>query len=273
MVRGDGNGGLSARTVRYIHTIVHAAFRAAVRDGRLATNPADKAVPPSARQAASPEMQTWSSDELQVFLGWSQRERDELYPAWLLLAITGMRRGELLALRWGDVDLDALTVSVRRSATLVKSKGAGEQIVIGPPKSGKPRVVDIDPQTAAVLRAHRAARASLTLAFGRPDGYVFGDLTGGVRHPERFSRTFQSRVRVAQRALGADAVPTIRLHDVRHTAASLMLRNGEHPKIVSERLGHVKVSVTLDIYSHAVPTLQRAAAGRLAALVFGDGHR
>lgn len=267
--RADGAGGLSARTVRYIHTIIHAAFKAAVRDGRLATNPADKAVPPSAREAASPEMQTWTSEQLQAFLSWSLGDQDELYPAWLLLAITGMRRGELLALRWGDVDTDAGRVSIRRSATLVKTKGDGESIEIGPPKSGRSRVVDIDPQTVSVLRSHRAARAGLSLTFGRPDAYVFGDLAGGIRHPERFSRTFQSRVRRARAALGNDALPAIRCHDLRHTMATLALRNGEHPKIVSERLGHAKVSITLDIYSHAVPTLQREAAGRLAALVFG----
>lgn len=267
--RVDGAGGLSARTVRYVHTILHSALGAAVRDGRLAVNPADKATPPTAREAASPEMSTWSSEQLQAFLGWSASTDDELYPAWLLLAITGVRRGELLGLRWIDVDFDAETVAIRRSATLIKNAGEGERIEIGPPKSGRSRVVDVDQQTVAVLRSHRAARATLSLNFGRADAYLFGDLAGAVRHPERFSRTFQSRVRCARRALGDDALPALRLHDIRHTAATLMLRNGEHPKVVSERLGHAKVSITLDVYSHAVPTLQREAADRLAALVFG----
>ncbi len=94
--RADLAGGLSARTVRYIHTIIHSALGAAVRDGRLAVNPADKATPPPARAAASPEMHTWDGDQLRAFLDWSQSIQDELYPAWLLLAMTGMRRGEAL---------------------------------------------------------------------------------------------------------------------------------------------------------------------------------
>jgi integrase len=147
---------------------------------------------------------------------------DELHPAWLLLAITGMRRGELLALRWSDIDLAAGTVSVRRAAILIKNAGESERIEMGPPKSGRSRVVDIDLQTIAVVRSHRAAPASLSLSFRRPDAYVFGDVAGGVRHPERFSRTFQSRVRTAQRALGDEVLPSLRLHDLRHTAATLM---------------------------------------------------
>lgn len=178
------------------------------------------------------------------FLGWSFALPDELYAAWLTLAITGMRRGELLGLRWSDLDFDGATIGIRRSATLIKVRGEPERIEIGPPKSGRSRVVDVDPQTVAVLRAHRATRGSLSLSFARDGAYVFGDLAGAVRHPERFSRTFQNRVRAAQRDLGEEAVPMIRCHDVRHTAATLMLRNGEHPKIVSERLGHAKVAIT-----------------------------
>lgn len=265
----DGLGGLSARTVRYVHTIVHSALRSAVRDGLVAMNPADKASPPSARSAVAPETTTWTADQLRAFLAWSAEWGDELHPAWLVLAITGLRRGELLALLWRDVDLDVGSISVQRSATLVKHKGAGEEIVISPPKSGRSRVIDIDRVTADALRSHRAARGSLSLAFAREDALVFGDIAGRVRHPEHFSKSFVTRLRAAQRALDEDAVPTIRLHDLRHTAATLMLRNGEHPKIVSERLGHAKVSITLDVYSHALPTLQREAADRLAALVFG----
>lgn len=269
--RADGLGGLSARTVRYVATIIHASLKAAVRDGRLAVNPADKATPPSAKQAASPEMSTWTADQLRAFLDHAKANDDELHIAWLLLAITGMRRGELLALRWGDVDLDNATVSVRRSAVLVKQKGGGEETVIGPPKSGKARVVDIDGGTVAALRAHKKARGSISLGFARDDALVIGDLAGQVRHPERFSRTFQSRVTSAARKLAEQEVELsgIRLHDLRHTAATLMLRAGVHPKIVQERLGHATVSITMDVYSHALPTMQREAAGKLAAMVYG----
>lgn len=267
--RADGEGGLAPRTVRYVHTIVHAALKAAVRDGRLAVNPADKAVPPSAREAASPEMHTWSSEELRAFLDWSERTNDELHIAWLLLAMTGMRRGEALALRWRDIDFDAATLSVRRSVTVVKTKGAGETLVVGTPKSGKARVIDVDPETLGKLRSYRAQLASVLLSLGRDDALVLGTIEGDARHPERFSRTFGYRLTAARKALGEDTLPDIRLHDLRHTHATLLLRAGVHPKIVSERLGHSKVSITLDVYSHAVPTLQREAATKLASLVYG----
>lgn len=267
--RDSVGGGLSSRTVRYIHTILHSALAAAVNDGRLSINPADKAKPPGAKSAASPEMHTWTSDELRAFLEWTEKRHDELHAAWLLLAMTGMRRGEALGLRWGDVDFDVSTVSVRRSAGLVHTNGEGGQILIGTPKSGKARVIDLDPQTLATLRSYRTQRAALSLTFARADAYVFGTLDGSVRHPERFSRLFLQRLRDVRRALGEDVISEIRLHDLRHSHATLLLRAGVHPKIVSERLGHAKVSITLDVYSHAVPTLQREAATKLAGLVYG----
>ena len=162
--RADGAGGLGARTVRYIHTIMHSALAAAVDDNLIAVNPAAKAKPPTAKEAKSPEMQTWDADQLRTFLDWAERERPELYPAWLLLAMTGMRRGEALAVRWGDVDFEAGTLAVRRSAVLVKAKGEGERLEVGPPKSGKSRVIDLDGRTLAALRAHRAQRGALSLA-------------------------------------------------------------------------------------------------------------
>ncbi len=269
--RADGAGGLPARTVRYIHTIPHSALSAAVRDGRLAVNSADKAVPPSSRLAASPEMHTWSGEELGRFLDWARARDEELHPAWLVLAMTGMRRGEALALRWGDVDFDAATISVRRALTLVRNKGNVGEMVIGPPKSGKPRVIDVDEQTLAALRSYRAWRGSVALTLARADAYVLGRIDGAQRQPEHFSRSFQTQLAAARAELGEDLLPEIRLHDLRHTHATLLLAGGVHPKIVSERLGHAKISITLDTYSHVIPTLQREAASKLASLVYGAG--
>ncbi|MFD2093343.1 tyrosine-type recombinase/integrase [Blastococcus deserti] len=267
--RHDGAGGLGARTVRYIHTIIHSALAAAIDDSLIAVNPASKAKPPTAKQAKSPEMRTWDAGQLRTFLDWSERERPELYPAWLLLAMTGMRRGEALAVRWGDVDFEAGTLAVRRSAVLVKAKGEGQQLDVGPPKSGRSRVVDLDPRTLAALRAHRAQRGALSLSLARDDAYVLGRLDGGLRHPERLSREFGRQLASAARQLGDAMPPVIRLHDLRHTHATLYLRAGVHPKIVSERLGHATISITLDVYSHAMPTMQREAATQVAALIYG----
>lgn len=267
--RVDGQGGLSARTVRYIHTIVHSGLGAAVRDGLLAHNPADKADPPSAKAAASPEMRYWSADELRAFLDWSASRNDELHIAWTLLAMTGMRRGEALGLRWSDVDWESGRVSVQRALSLIRNKGEHEQLLVGPPKAGRPRVVDLDPGTVAALRSYRASRGAIALSLARDDAYVVGNLDGTPRHPERFSRSFMTRVAAAQRDLGEAVLPAIRLHDVRHTHASLLLRAGTPVKVVSERLGHANPTITLGTYAHVMPGMQREAAALFAAMLHG----
>lgn len=260
--------GLSPRTVRYVHTILRSALQAAVNSDRLVKNPADRATPPTVKQAKAPEMHTWSGEQLRAFLDWS-REHSTLHVAWLILAMTGMRRGELLGLRWRDVSLDDGVISVRRSLGLVRTKGAGYVLEEGATKSGKARAVDVDAQTMAALRAYRLERASASLSLARDDALVFGDDEGQPRHPERFSRGFAEALARCARALGDQAPPSIRLHDLRHTHATLALQAGVHPKIVQERLGHANVSITLDTYSHALPTMQREAASKMAALIYG----
>ena len=252
-----------------MHTILHKALADAVDAGLLVGNPAERARPPTAKQAKPPEMHPWDRQQLRTFLDWSAARDDDLHPAWLTLAMTGARRGELLALRWGDVDFDASTITIRRSAGVVKDHGAGERIVIGAPKSAKARLIDIDPYTNAVLRTHRRARAELSLVLTRSDALVFGDMEGHVRHPERFGREWRRQLAHAQDALGDGTLPTIRLHDLRHTHATLLLRDGVPVKVVSERLGHASPVITLTIYQHVVPGMQREAAERFAALVFG----
>lgn len=286
--RVDGAGGLSARTVRYVHTIVHRALRDAVEDGLLAVNPAGRAKPPTSAQAKPPELRYWTPSQLAAFLAWA-RDEDDLFSAWQLLAATGMRRGEVLALRWSDVDFTNARVAVRRSAVLVKHHGEGETIEVGTPKNTRARVVDVDERTVAVLRAHRVALAGIELRMARDDALVLPSNQGTIRHPERFSRSFVARISRAGRALavaqaagagkqlGADErqeqagqlLPLIRLHDLRHTHATALLLAGVHPKVVQERLGHRTISITLDTYSHVIPTMQRDAAELFMAAVYG----
>lgn len=178
-----------------------------------------------------------------------------------------------MALRWADIDLDGQVLAVRRSAGVIRERGKPERLVTRVPKSGKARTVDLDLDldrgTVAALRVHRRAAAEISLQLARDGALVVTHPDGTLRHPERFSREFARRLERCRRELGEGAPPMIRLHDLRHTCDTLMLRSGEHPKVVSERLGHSKVSITLDVYSHVGPTLQREAAGRLAALVYG----
>lgn len=127
-------------------------------------------------------MHPWDAGQLAAFLAWS-REHSELHAAWHVLAYTGMRRGELLALRWRDIDLDAATITLRRSAGLIRVKAEGAKVEKGPAKTGKPCVIDLDPGTVGVLRAWKKDRGGLALVLARDDALVFGDIGGRLRHP------------------------------------------------------------------------------------------
>lgn len=251
--------GLSARSVRYVHTITHRMFKDAVRWGRLARNPADAADPPRGAAGERAEFTTWTAVQVRAFLVGTSGDR--LGAAFVLLATTGMRRGEALGLRWGDLDLERGSASIRQTVITVN-----HAVQIGQPKTAKGRrAVTLDPGTVAVLREHRKRQVAerLQLGAGFTDhGLVFCHVVGGPLHPERFSRVFADRAR----QLG---LPPIRLHDLRHTWATLALAGGEHPKVVQERLGHANISITLDTYSHVTATLHAEAANRVAAIIFG----
>ena len=248
---------LSARTVRYIHTIIHGVLGQAVRDGLLMRNPADAATPPTAREAKAPEMTCWSG----------RHAAD--HAVWHVLAYTGMRRGEALSLRWRDIDPDAATVRIRRSAGIVRIAGERAEMIEDDTKSSKPRVVDLDPGTVAVLKAWRKQRGSMALQLARDDALVFGDVEGDHRNGEHVSRQFKRDEARFRRALGEDAPPEIRLHDLRHTHATILLTAREPVHVVSQRLGHASPIVTMAVYAHVLPGSQREAADLFARLVGG----
>ena len=250
--------GLKPRTVRYIHTIIHAALKDAMRWSRVPMNAADRADPPSAKASKAPEMMAWTHDQLGDFLEMMQGDRYR-FPL-LFLATTGCRRGEALGLRWSDVDLDRAVVSIRQQLTQSGFKPRT--------KSDKPRVIELDTATVAELRRWRAdqARERLLLGEGYHDeGLVFCFANGRPYSPERFSREFDRRL---SRPPFRDAVPRIRLHDLRHTWATLALVAGVDVKIVSERLGHSSPMITWQTYQHVIVGMQTDAAERVASLIF-----
>jgi integrase len=204
-------------------------------------------------------MRTWTAAELRAFLEHVQDER--LAALWMLAASTGMRRGEMLGLRWVDVDLDRGRVAVRQTLVI-----AGRQVVISEPKTSRSRrSIALDPRSVAALRSWRAAQAAERLAWGAgwtDSGLVFTREDGTPIHPEWLSDAFEWRIKTA-------GLPRIRLHDLRHTHASLGLAAGVPIKVMSERLGHTSSSFTADAYQHVTPGLEEEAAATVARLVFG----
>ena len=222
----------------------------------MARNPADAADLPKAAEASRPESITWTAEQLRTFLDGARSSRP--WAAYLLLPTSGMRRGEVLGLRWSDLDLDACRASIRQTVIAVKHTA-----MLGTPKTAKGRrTVTLDKGTVAALREHRKQRAAERLLMGagwRDNDLVFCHVDGTMIHPERFTRGFSEAVH----RLG---LPPIRLHDLRHGWATLALQAGVHPKVVQERLGHANIGITLDTYSHVVAGLHEDAAEQVAAL-------
>jgi integrase len=253
---------LSTTTVRYIHTIVRSALQMAYEWDLVPRNAADRAKPPKpkARGDRHNQFHTWDRRELGRFLAATEDER--LYPLWLLLATTGMRRGEALGLSWQAIDFGTSRLSVRRSLVDVDR---GEPIWSDPKTASGRRSLSLDTATLAALRSEKSRQARDRLLVGPAYtdlGLVFTHQDGSPLHPDTTSRNF--RHRAAELGLAP-----IRLHDLRHTWATLALEAGVHPKVVQERLGHSNVSITLDLYSHVSPAMQTDAADRVAALILG----
>jgi integrase len=249
---------LRADGLNYIHTIVHRAFKDAVRWGRLARNPADSSDPPHGGQK-SDGIHAWDAATLRSFLDDSRARGDRLHGLWVLLATTGMRRGEALGLRWRDVDLDASRVRIVQ--TLTQTRGVAS---ISEPKTARGRrPISLDKATVAVLREHRKQMLKERLLVG-PDfndaGFVFHQPDGSRPKPDAVSATFLRRVESS----GAERIT---LHGLRHTWATLALEKGIHPRVVQERLGHSTIAITLGIYSHVSPTLHDEAAELIGQLI------
>jgi integrase len=246
--RCKGAGSLSAQTVRHHHTALHKALQTALEWGLLSRNVADAVRQPRAQQ---PEMKTWDEDDMIRFL---EAAKDTPYYALFYLALfTGMRRSELLALRWQDIDFILSQVYVNRSLHQLKDGS----FVFRSPKTAKGRrLVSLPPSAVTMLGNHKKQQFAICLALGRiltDDDLIFSHRDGKPLRPNTITRAWS--------ILAAHAgLNVIRFHDARHTHASFMLKQGVHPKIVQERLGHASIQITLDTYSHVTPSLQQAAA-------------
>ena len=245
--------GLAPRTVQAMRIVLAAALKQGMRWQMVAWNVAGLVDGPKVPYR---EMRVLSPEQARTFLASCQGER--LEALYLLALATGLRRGELLALKWEDIYLNAEKLSVRR--TLGRSSTQG--IVIAEPKTAQGRrTLRLSSPLVAALKAHRKRQLEQRLQAGpewREGGWVFTTSVGTTINPRGLGIDFG-------RMLTKAALPAIRFHDLRHSAATIALSENVHPKIVSEMLGHSRISLTLDVYSHSLPTLQAEAAERMAA--------
>lgn len=248
--RADGKGGLSQRTVRHHHVTLHDALQSAVKWGLLGRNPADAVDAP---RYQTPERRTLDEEDIHILL--SAAKPTPYYALFYLALFTGMRRSELLALRWEDIDLDLSQVSVSRTLHQLRDRS----IVFRAPKTAKGRrTVALPPSATLVLREHRERQNAIRDSIGKPieeQDLVFSKPDGTPFLPDAVTHAWLKLVRRV-------GLAGVRFHDARHSHASLMLKAGIHPKVVQERLGHASIQITLDTYSHVAPSLQAAAAER-----------
>ncbi|MCU1399648.1 MAG: Tyrosine recombinase XerC [Acidimicrobiales bacterium] len=256
--RADGIGGLQNKTVVEIHMILRRALDDAVRRGWIMTNPAKVAHAPKRRPLASNTSRVWNAQQLGTFLA---SARDHRYHAAIwVTANTGMRRGEILGLRWGDVDFDTSHLAVTRSLVSV---GYELHETRGKSRTAR-RPINLDPRTLEILHDWRQHRANEDPEFDRdnPDAHVFARPDGQPTHPQLLSDAFQKLVH-------RSGLPRVRFHDLRHTHATLLLKAGVPIKVVSERLGHSTPGFTMATYQHVIPGMQQEAAHTFAGILAG----
>jgi integrase len=249
------DSGLSPSTVQKIHHVLHKALSQAVRWDLIPRNPADSVTAPA---PTTKEMHPLSAEEARRLL--EAARGDRLEALYVLAVHTGMRRGELLGLKWDDVDLDSQTVRIRRTLTRTDN---GRRLALGEPKTRKSRrTVRLTQRAVEALRSHRKRQLEEKLMVGslyQDRGLVFAGEGGGLINPSNLRQ--RSFVPLTKRA----GLRQITFHDLRHTCASLLFQRNVHPKFVQELLGHASVAITLDTYSHMLPGMGGEAADAIGA--------
>jgi integrase len=242
------DSGFSPATVHKLHVVLRKALTQAVSDGLLPRNVAEGM---KVSQTRRKEIRPLTQEQTRALLDAARGDR--LEALYVLAVATGLREGELLALKWEDVELEDAVLRVRHTLTR-----AGGKVSLGPPKTKKSRrSVGLTEGAVEALRAHLSKQLEEMERMGslyRPGGLVFANESGGLINPSNLRN--RSFARLLKRA---GLPPDTRFHDLRHTCATLLLSRNVNPKIVSEMLGHSSIAITLDTYSHVLPTMQESA--------------
>lgn len=267
------NSRLGGRTLEKHHMIIHSALKAAVLEGLVPRNVADLVVgKPRGKEGHEDVMRNcWEAEDAQKFLEAAKTFGPQAAAFYALALDTGMRKGELCGLAWEHVDLDGAEVRVVRQLTR-----PGPMPTFGPVKNGLPRTISISPETVALLRKHKAHQTEIKMAnrtVYNDLGLVFAKewchLTRGKHHLGDPLQANNIGEREFAGIIEAAGVRRITFHGLRHTSATLLLKAGVPPTVVQHRLGHRNIATTLDIYAHALPSMQRDAAAKLAGILYG----
>jgi integrase len=249
------DAGLARRTVRQVHMVLRRALKQAVLWRMLPSNPSDAVKPPRPDRK---ELRTLNEEEVRLLISTTSGTRQ--HALWVLLATTGCRLGEALGLRWSDVDFEGSIVTICRA--LQAQRGVGLTFV--EPKSARSRrTLPLPAETVSVLAEHRRDRDTDRQQAGdqwQETDLVFTTPIGGPRNPRNLTAPFHIALRRA-------GLPRVRIHDLRHSAATHLLTKGVHPKVVQDLLGHSTIAITLDTYSHVLPPLAKDASGHMSSLV------
>lgn len=251
--------GLKPASVRYIHAVLHRGLEQAVRFSLIPFNPAARVDPPKVRQE---EITPLDSEQARVFL---EAAKDDKFDALYVLSLTvGLRMGEALGLKWSDINLDANTLRVNRQLHRIRDGGG---LVFSEPKNASRRTIDLPQRAVEALRNHRKRQAEEQLRAGAVwanNDLVFPTTIGSPLDAQNVvNRHFKP-------LLKRSGLPNIRWHDLRHTAATLLLSRGTHPKLVQHLLGHASITMTLDRYSHWIPSMGRATASAMDDVLAED---
>jgi len=257
--REDGTGGLNPRTVQRIHTIISSSLKHAVRCEILTKNVASYAIKRKMRRF---EIEPYSLDELKKFL--SVTKDEEFYPLFATSALTGLRRGEVLALRWQDVDFDNLMIKVRKSLGQRKISEDSKKRIIelkDTKTESSRRTIPIGDFLINVLSNHKKEQMEISFKYGResynPNDLVFCEKNGDFINPSKYTNEFSKVIKKYN-------LRKIRLHDIRHAFATILLHEGVSHKYIKDLLGHSTIVTTLDIYTHTSIVELRKASSKLS---------
>jgi integrase len=242
------DAGLSPRTVQYVHVTLHKALKQAIADGLIPRNVTEAVKPPQVRRE---EIRPLTAEQVRILF--DAVKGDRLEALYVLAVTTGLRQGELLGLKWDDIDLEVGTLQVRRTLTTAN----GGPVFSAPKTKGSRRTVRLSQMALEALTSHldyQLGEIDRAGGLWRENGLIFASESGEPlsRQPVT-ARRFKPMLKRA-------GLPEIRFHDLRHTCATLLLSKNVNPKVVSEMLGHASIAITLDTYSHVLPTMQESAA-------------